>query len=117
VRQCSGLPVILIPIISESLRAMRQRSIGSPSSPRIADGNIFVCNSLPIRYNDQQAVEKRPAISIGALRCKPRYHRHTSMYASFLGYCAPYIWTFLNSLILFSKLLRLTLFSEALILT
>jgi len=36
-------------------------------------------------------------------------NRHTSMYASFLGFCAPYIWTFLNSLFkieFFNKLLE-----------
>jgi hypothetical protein len=36
-------------------------------------------------------------------------NRHTSMYASFLGFCAPYIWAFLNSLFkieFFNKLLN-----------
>jgi len=39
-------------------------------------------------------------------------NRHTSMYASFLSFCAPYIWTFLNSLFkieFFNKLLDLPL--------
>jgi hypothetical protein len=41
------------------------------------------------RTSTTMAVEKRPSV---ALRCKPRVE------ASFLGLCAPYIWTFLNSL-------------------
>ncbi len=44
------------------------------------------------------------------LRCAASLvNRHTSMYASFLSFCAPYIWTFLNSLFkieFFNKQLR-----------
>jgi hypothetical protein len=44
-------------------------------------------------------------------------NRHTFMYASFLGFCAPYIWTFLNSLFkieFFNKLLKEAIFEERL---
>jgi hypothetical protein len=44
-------------------------------------------------------------------RAASHVNRHTSMYASFLGFCAPYIWTFLNSLFkieFFKKLLKIS---------